>query len=442
MIEKRKISTLLFAISCICLLTFAQVSGITFLILFALIFYLGVVLLANEQFTIPLFLFFLPWSTILKLSPGSISFCSLAIILVFVCKLFRNIQKGLSPHLLLSVVGILIVTLVASATNNYAVSLSFLMFMAMLVAYPLLLKWTSSKVNFETCILFYSIGIISATIVAFVFEGNENLTSYITVLDNDQEIIRRCGFYGDPNFYASQIITAIGSILLILSNKSSKKATNAVLLIVLIMCGAISLSKSYIICLAAVFAAWLFFQMRRGRGKFIKALFVVVSVVVIGLVSGAFSDIIDQYLVRFAGAGDASSLTTGRSELWKEYFDFFISNPLDMLLGQGYTSVFKEGVHKGSHNTLIQCVYQLGLIGSAFFAWWTASTMNSIKCREKIKFSGVILLIISCFSMWMGLDMMFVDDLFLNVVVFALGLKYMQSETLDKNNIDMNYLVH
>lgn len=426
MIKKGETQTLLLSIACACFLLVAQGLGISILIFAALACFLAMMVFAKDECIIPLFLFFIPFSTVLKVSVDSISFSSVGIVLVFALKCLTNLKTKVPTILIISIIGIVITSLLASIINNYGISPSYIMFVGMLVAFPLITIWTNNKVNYETCVLFYSLGIILATILSFIYRDNYNLLAYINVFMDETIVERHCGFYADPNFYAAQIITAIGGQFLLINKKKNMKFWNVILLFALIVCGAYSVSKSFIICFFAVFLAWMFCQVKNGVGNFVKVLFVISVVVAVVLGSGAFSNIVDQYLFRFGMAEDASSLTTGRSGLWREYLDFLINNPVDLLLGQGYTSVFK-GVHKGSHNSLIQCIYQLGIVGGVFFAYWFITVVGLLKTR-KVKFSYMILLVVSCFSMWLGLDVMFFDDLFLTILLFAFGLKYAQNE--------------
>lgn len=431
MTKKSEISTLLLSLTGAILITLAQVSGNSALILSALAFFLALMVFAKDEDTIPLFLFFLPFSTILKLSPNAISFFSIATVCVFAVKCIKFLGNKFPTNLIICVVGISTVTLVSSLLNGYNINASYFMFMGMLIAFPLIFIWTNNVLKFEKCALFYSIGIILATVLSFIFVNNENLHAYINVFEDQTIVVRYCGFYGDPNFYAAQVVTAIGGQLLVISKKTSNKLLTVVLVIALIICGATSVSKSYILCLVLVITAWLFCQVQKGLGRFVKVLLGLSVIIAVALASGAFSGIIDEYLVRFGASDDASSLTTGRSELWKEYLEFLINNPIDLIIGQGYHSVFK-GVRKGSHNTFIQCIYQLGLIGTTFFVFWISTLISSAKLR-KVKISYVLLLVLSCFSMWMGLDMMFFDDLFLTIILFIMGMIYAQDE-LPQNN--------
>ena len=235
-------------------------------------------------------------------------------------------------------------------------------------------------------------------------------------------IIRLCGFYGDPNFYSAQIVTAFGGLLLVVANKKKNNVLHIVLAIVLFFCGATSLSKSFLISILLVLVFWLFTILRHNPSKPIGAIFGFVLTFAILFFVGAFDNIVEQYTVRFDSVTDASDLTTGRTDLWLEYLRFMFTNPIDLFFGQGYTSVF-NGVHKGSHNTLIQLLYQFGIIGVVFIVSWLGSFANKDNKTNK---RPLILLVwgISCFFMWLGLDMLFCDDFFVNIMLFALGCNY------------------
>ena len=245
------------------------------------------------------------------------------------------------------------------------------MFLGMLLAFPLFLSWTKDKVSFETCIYFYSLGIVLSTVLALLFNNNANLLEYIRVIEEKEVVTRHCGFYGDPNFYSAQVITAIGGqLLIILRNAKGRIIGNIISIAVLIACGLTSVSKSYILCLGLLVAVWILSLNKKDSGKYFKIFIALFALLAFALLTvGSFSDIIDQYLLRFATGSDITSLTTNRTTIWKGYLKFFLENPLDLFIGQGYADVF-VAVQKGSHNTVIQCVYQLGIIGSIFILSW------------------------------------------------------------------------
>ena len=422
-IKKKQI---VMAVISVGLLLASQMIGNIVLILAAIVFYLFTIVSAPNGYIIPLMLFYLPWSPILKISPDSISFVSIASILVFFKILFFKKEFSIKTNLIISFVGLLFVTLSSKMFHEYELSASYIMFFIMLVVFATINDLYSDEMNFEISVIFFSFGIILATVASLLCAENVNIQEYIVVFEYEYSgVTRHCGFYGDPNFYAAQIIPAIGTLLVIISRKKGKRLFSVMLIIALILCGLTSLSKSFLLCLVLIFAIWLLSLVVTKPSMFLVALFSLVTLLLIVLSTGMLSDVIEQYIIRFSGATDSSSLTTSRSDLWKEYINFLWDNPLETLFGQGFTSVF-NGVHKGSHNTIIQLIYQFGLLGTVFLSLWFASFKKS---QEKPKFFLVVLLLVSCFSMWMGLDMLFFDDFFLIIMLFFLGLNSCNKET-------------
>ncbi len=420
--NKNTIKILVLTIFNIALLLVAQIVAEPILILISMGVYLITMFTSDDETVLPLFLFFLPWSALLKLSPTSISFYSIATILVFFKYLIRH--PRFERKLIWVVCGLFVVTFAAKVLHGYGISASYLMFFIMLVAFPFIYKFIENKVDFEQCVQFFAIGIIFATICSLIFGSHPNLIQYVRVVEEGRiNVTRLCGFYGDPNFYSAQVVTAFGGLLLIISKKKRYLTLNVALAAAVAVCGMISLSKSFLICTFLVFALWIFSVLFYGPSKIIAIAFVVGVIGFFLFDSGSFNNLVDQYILRFGTSTDASTLTTGRTDLWYDYLIFLLRNPKELIFGQGYTSVF-NGVRKGSHNTIIQAVYQLGFFGSIIFALWLKQFKSKVKQVNKRNVLIYVVWIVSCFSMWMGLDMMFFDDFFINIMLFSVGCKY------------------
>ena len=422
-IKKFKNYTLILALVCAISIALAQASGISILVYGALAFYLMLMICAKEEYIIPLFAFFLPWAPVLKISPTAISVYSIATILVFAVCLLRTGKKKIKSDLVVIVLAFAAITLLSKGLHQYGISASYIMFLFMMLAYPLFIEWHKDRVSFESVTLFFSLGIISATLLSMLFENSENLMRYIVIMEDEHlGLVRNSGFYADPNFYAAQIITAIGCwFVLFVARKDMKKVFGVILILIMALMGMSSVSKSYLISLVVLIVVWLIALLRVSVTKTAKVIAVILLVVSVGLATGLFSGIIDQYLVRFGMVDDSSSLTTGRTDLWKEYYEFLFNSPLDLFMGQGFTSVF-NGVRKGSHSIIVQTVYQFGLIGAFCVILWLGTFIKKLR---KVKFSLILLLMVSCFSMWLGLDILFFDDFFVNIAIFALGIDYL-----------------
>lgn len=422
--------SLIMALLSVATITAAQMLSIKLMIFLAISLYLVTLLTAKDDLLFPLLLFFLPWSTILKVSPTAISMASIGNVLIFLKITYW--QKKINSYLLVSVLGLAIVTLISKVFHGYSISSSYYMFFIMLISFPVIYSSIGEKTRFNVCVHFFSIGIFSASIIAQLFGTHPGIAQYIVLFEDEYNGINRlCGFYGDPNFYAAQITTALGGLFLILTYEKNG-FMDIILTIAVMGCGLISISKSFLICITIILACWFIFLMWHKNSKLLRAVAIGVVIIIVALLSGGLDNIIAQYLTRFSATNNVTSLTTGRSKLWIEYIDHFKANLPDFLIGQGYTSVF-SGVHKGSHNTIIQCIYQFGFFGALFFLCWLFSWERRFQ-KARIPFWNRILWIVACFGMWFGLDMLFFDDFFINIILFKVGCDYIKEnqEYLEK----------
>lgn len=419
---------LLYAL-CAVLIVFSKVSGNSFFVYGSLAFFLAIVLLSDFQDSLAVLLFFLPFSAIIKTSPGAISLCSVAVALLVV-KMFMMTKIRVSAKGILLILMLVVITVFGKVIYDYSFDTSYIMFFVtfFFVAFA---SWNfADRISFEKMVFAFATGIILATVLSLMFQGNENLNAYIKVLVQENlEIERLCGFYPDPNFYAAQTVTAFGCLLLIAGKSAVGHRITILYAFLTVICGATSLSKSFAIALLVVFTVWLFSlpQMRIGASKKLKILSFVSVVVLIALVSGALDGQIEDFIVRFASAEDAEGLTTGRTELWKEYIAFLTANPAALLVGQGLTPVF-NGVEAGSHNTVIQMVYQFGLIGTGVMVAFWGQLSTYVCKRQKTKLFPYLLLGVSCFFMWFGLDELLFDDFFLTMALFIFGKRYLTQQ--------------
>lgn len=295
--------------------------------------------------------------------------------------------------------------------------------MFMILAFPMILFWTKEKVSFRKSILFFSIGIISGSLLSFIVLDNANIGKFVGSF-SDLQAKRSCGFYSDPNYFSAHALTAIGGLLLVEHKNKDEAIIKIILIICLMVLGLTSISKSFLISLLlllALLGSRIFFKSPK------KMLTLIVAVAFVGgilLSTGFMSEIINNYIFRFDSAGDASGLTTGRSDIWKDYIVFLLENPVKFFIGQGYTDDGYSIMGVASHNTILQLIYQLGCIGAVLFIIWLRCIFPW-KQVKKIPFSYLLIWIVACFNMWLGLDMMFLDDMYLIIVLFCMGIHYL-----------------
>lgn len=396
----------------------AQIWGSTMLLLAGLGAYL--VLLGwscIKGSVLPILLFFLPWSPVMRLSPDNVSFYTIGILLACLIGVFENGFAIKKTFLLLGFV-MLATTLLTRLIDANGLSMSYLQFIAMIFLIPSLVKQQKKQSDdFEITTLFFAVGVILAAFIAQQVALYPNIRKYI-VVHSYVSVTRWCGFYGDPNFYAAQVVAAMtATMLLILRGNRRQVVVMAVLTVLLLYCGMLSGSKSFLLIFIGVFVMWLIklFAIRGRVGAKLLIYCLLGAAAVYIAFSEAFQDLLNIILLRFLlGGNSASGFTTGRSEIWKNYLEEIFTNPKILLLGNGFCNILIKG--RASHNTLIQAVFQFGIIGVPFLIMWVWNfyTMMIPKDRKNRKWSlESLILVCGVFVPWVALDMLFFDEFFL-----------------------------
>ncbi len=411
---------------------YAHILGNTIVLALCLIVFLAYNAFACFKGTIfPVLLYFLPWSPLLKIDINGFSFFTFA--LLFAC-LFYFIKGKLSLSIYQIILTAIIValTLIAKTIQDNSISNSYFVFIIMLLLFPCVTNGAKNRLSFYDMTLFFSLGIISAALSAQQVAGFPNISQYIKV-DSYLTITRLSGYYPDPNFYSAHITACLAGVMLLLTRekKASHRIVLAIISVFLLYCGLLSASKSFIIITACLFFVWIPTLLeKQNRGSAAAKVFIgLLCAGVIVLSSTAFQELFKIIDTRFSYASNVSELTTGRTDLWRTYIDEFTHNPLLTLFGEGFSSVIIG--KRASHNTIIQGVFQFGLIGFPFLiAWFVITIKNLISniSSKRIHILYVLLMGVGIVLPWMALDILFFDELFLLPVYGALAVTYGSSE--------------
>ena len=101
-------------------------------------------------------------------------------------------------------------------------------------------------------------------------------------------------------------------------------------------------------------------------------------------------------------------------------------------MGEGYSPVIIKG--RASHNTVIQGVFQFGLIGLPLIAAWMYFLLKDIfKSAENTKtdWKYAALMCVGTVLPWMSLDILFFDEFFLVSLYAAVGIVCMSKDASD-----------
>lgn len=397
------------------MLCVAQIIGNSMLIFACLGVYM--LLLAwncSTNFTLPILLFFLPMSQIMRTDLESFTFYTFGLVMVCGISILKK-RLSLKNYQMKAGLILLFLTLLSRLMDGSRIYYDYIAFMMMLFLFPVVKEEQhEEKYDFFQVVLFFSLGIIVASLCAQSFAEYPNIRKFIRV-DSYLTIVRRCGFYRDPNFYTAQILAAMGGVLALLlqETKKGRTALLSVLLLLLLYCGFLSGSKSFVLVAMVILALWII-GILKMRGKLgLKTFLLIGLLIAVGYIatSALFSGLIKVLLTRFSFTKDMESFTTGRTTLWRIYIQELLSNVKVFFLGRGFADIKING--RASHSTIIQLFYQFGLIGVPALVYW-------ISCffRETKQISGRFnlkkaIVLIGVFAPWLAIDALFFDEFFL-----------------------------
>jgi hypothetical protein len=393
---------------------------------------------AIRGMALPFLMLFLPFAPLIKLRPGTISFYTIALLLVLVVYIVKG-SKNISVTHFIPGLTLIALTLVVKTLYGYPIENSYILFSASLLLVPFLKRELAEKYDFYWLTMFFSFGVVVAALSARILVIFPTITRYYIHTHELLGILRFSGFYGDPNFYSAHITAALSGIFILLLNRTTRARFWMLMLsvVALLFCGFMSVSKSFLVILVALVLVWLLALMfERGR---ITAKLTIVFTLLIGvaflLASTAFTDMVDMMIERVTSGQNISDFTTGRVEIWKNYFNLFSDNSQLLLFGQGLTKVYL--INDASHNTIIQAIYQFGLVGVVVLAVWWMSYVRILLTSAKIKWRHwvqIAILLIGAIGPWMGLDFLLFDEFFLLPMYVCVGIMFLtnteQAETL------------
>lgn len=157
------------------------------------------------------------------------------------------------------------------------------------------------------------------------------------------ENMQRLGFTGEeagseelvmnPNSVGILCVLAVSGLLQLITTGRAK-AWDLPMVVLMLVCGALTMSRTY---LALVLIMTVLFWAAQ-EGSFLKKLrflgaVILVGAVAAGILFAVFPAVMERFIERFSG----SDLTSGRSDLFRDYSEFFFESPEVILFGVGLT---------------------------------------------------------------------------------------------------------
>ena len=413
-------------------------TGSTALVAAFLACFSALVLLSPMSAFLPLMLFFLPWSLVVRASASTFSFCTIVVPL-FAIRMVVELKERLRlPIVPLVCAGIVMTSSLWAKLldGTPSVSTSYLMFVFLLFFTPLYIANVGASVSYRHCVSYFAVGVILSCVLSLLLADNQNMREFITIASTDvPDASRACGFVGDGNGFAAQVLAALGGVLsLQLSGRA--RVGHLLMALALFACGIVTVSKMFIL-LGAVMAVFWVVGLTLEPGSALRNIVLfglLAAVIALAFLGGLFDYQIDIYVRRFDLASvSLSSLTTLRSDIWAEYLRQIFSDGSLILFGDGFgrSYLFVEAASRAAspHSTPIELVFRLGLVGLVACVIWIVSIIRLAlggAAERKGALGATIVLLLGCFGSWMALAMLTFDDFFYVSAFFAIGYSFLR----------------
>ena len=231
----------------------------------------------------------------------------------------------------------------------------------LLFAIPLI-AYSSDRIDCNVFMQHYILGFVIATIIGFFVKNIPSMYRLFDIdllwTDNYEQLTRFFGLAFDSNFYALSNFIIVAYLLF-----AFEKITpfRGMLTLFLFITGVLTISKSYYLVAGAFVVLYIAKNLSKMKHIVVFALVALVGVGVFSIVSNNLGyNALEMIASRFVPGGSFADNTTGRTEIWKEYIEFFNTNGIkETLFGLG----FNAPVVHSAHNTFIEFMFHYGLVG-------------------------------------------------------------------------------
>lgn len=371
---------------------------------------------SSEEDSICLLMMLMPFANIFKPSATAQSFFTY-LILFYVCWRFikrRHINTSFLANFLLLII-FLVIQMVISM--NILRTIKFVA--NVLLVYFAINRDTSE--NNKRIYLYYILGIIASSAVAAI-GMIPDLNSYIRTKGltySNESLARFAGLYGDPNYYSVNVIISLCLVVILYHKKQLRTVPALLLAAALVTFSIMTFSKSAFLMLLLPLFMLLYSRIRRRK----YFMFVLLSLAAVLLLASTLAGNIDAFeviLSRVLTSEDAGSLTTGRIGIWSTYIEYLGNSLLNILLGGGFNLPLIN--NRAAHNTYIDLIYYLGMVGTVLLGGTFRSVSKLIPTKVRRNFLN--------YSVWLCIAAMyfFLSELFyfdwaFHIIIAMLVLK-------------------
>lgn len=400
------------------------VAGVAFrpIMYLAALFFVAVILIEkNPRYIASMMFAWLSISPIFKFSVGGTSFFTYLELLVIIKLLIINRKLEVKFFAALALYS---AYMMIGMGNEYTDLIKA-------ICVPMLIYFffkDMSYLSLKSCTFYYIVGIVISSVIGLAKAFIPNMTAFVNYKNvrmgqSASSIIfadRFSGLWTDPNYFSIHLIIAIAVISVLFSRKEIRSTTFYAVYALMVAFGALTGSKSFILMLVVVTVLSVIVLLKEGQYAHSVLFGIVIAIGVFLLMSG-YIDVFSRAIYRIQNVSTLG-FDTGRSDIWKGYFDmYFDSLPL-MLFGSGLGKSFLLRV---PHNTYLDIFVLFGIVGGILCI---ATFHYAIKPRTISMKPQSIVPLITLAAMYFALSMYYSVELpFQMIIVF--GYCYLSPDT-------------
>ncbi|HHX31537.1 MAG TPA: hypothetical protein GX712_02970 [Bacteroidales bacterium] len=387
----------------------------------ALLLACSFIITSKVDVIVELLMFLLSISPIFKLKPGGHTFFTILLLVAISKLLFQSKFKALKYKQILLILAFSTFMVLFGGVNSIIRLIDLcLAFLLMSLVFS-----QKEKLNLHRILVFFSLGIILASFLGLFDDYIPGLSPFMNQiklkLGQGEYINRFCGINVNPNAYTMDISIALAGWFGLVVAKQTNKL-DYIIIIILSVFGAMSISKSFLVMYAILLLFVLISLGRQNLSSLIK------GVLIIGLLCIVTFFIIDKeyinaYINRLVldinSSMSLSSVTTGRLDIWKGYLYYVFSDAKVLLFGEGLGADYF--MTRATHNYFLEMIYYMGIIGSVLYLLCIKVAFPqrnvSVK-RALVNYLPIIIL----FVRGMAINMIFSEALIFYFIIIAVML--------------------
>lgn len=349
------------------------------------------------------------FSTIFKLSPRSTSLFTY-IILLYVVVLFlkHGSLPPLWPFFAIYLVAIPALTLQLSAFN-------ILRWIKLLCGLLMVYYYFDDNASHDDADVFLSFvcGFLGASFARLLGSGVLPIERFLDEIDTVgdagaayTEVVRFAGLGNDANYYSVNLIISLCLLIILLYQRKIRIPLFLVLAAMLLYFDVSTYSKSAMLMLVVPVGVFVYAAQKSKRRSLNILLVCMAAAAIVFLVvtgGGVFGVVLSRIT---AGDGDLNKLTTGRTKIWLYNLEFFRDHPGWLLIGKGINAGLIN--NRSHHNTYIEFMYHLGLIGTSLLLGLLGQMAPRWRPRKRNMMNYCVLL--CALVMYMFLSALFYYD--------------------------------